>query len=146
MYFTPFGSTLYVLWQTFGSLVLLRGLEAVVATVAAEETGEALTVPFEAAVAFLLGSIAAVGVGAAATVLESRSGDSESFGCSDEKSSVKLDVSMKGEMKAETMGTHQPAVDGADMQRYILPVVGLCIYGRAMRRDCPAQLTSSCLA
>ena len=138
MYFTPFGSTLYVLWQTFGSFVLLRGLKAVVATAAAEETGEAFMVPFEAAVAFLLGSVAAVGAGVVATVLESRSGDSESFGCSAEKSSMKLDVSMKDEIEAKTVGTHQPAVDGAEMQRYILPVIGLCIYGRAMRPGCPA--------
>ena len=104
MYFTPSGSTLYDLWQTFGSLVLLRGLNAVVATAAAEETGEAFTVPFEAAVAFLLGSVAAVGAGVVAIVLGSRSGDSESFGCSAEKSSVKLYVSMKCVIEAKENG------------------------------------------
>ena len=113
------------------------------ATAAAEETCEAFTVPFEAAVAFLLDSIAAVGAGAAATVLESRSGDSESFGCSAEKSSVKLHVSVKCVTRIRAMGTHQPAVDGAEMQRYILPVIGSCIDGIP---SCPAQLTSSCLA
>ena len=71
--------------------MLLRGLVAVVATAAAEETEEAFTVPFEAAVVFACCSTATVGAGAAAPVLVSRSEASESFGCSAEKSPAKLD-------------------------------------------------------
>ena len=65
------------------------------ATAAAEETEVALTVPFEAAVAFALCSIALVAAGALAPVLVSRSDASESFGCSAEKSPGKQFVSIK---------------------------------------------------
>ena len=75
--------------------MLLRGLGAVVATAAAEETEVALTVPFEAAVAFVLCSIALVAAEALAPVLVSRSDASESFGCSAEKSPGKQFVSIK---------------------------------------------------
>ena len=61
-----------------GSFVLLRGLDGVVATAAAEERDEAFTVPFEAAVAFLIGSVAAVGTGAAAFGLSEFSAEKSS--------------------------------------------------------------------
>ena len=78
-----------------GSLVLLRGLDAVVAAAAAEETEVALTVPFKAAVAFALCSIAPVAAEALGPVLVSRSDASESFGCSAEKSPGKRIVRIK---------------------------------------------------
>lgn len=72
--------------------MLLRGLEAVLAAAAAEETEVALTVPFEAAVAFAL-----------AAVLVSRSDASGSFGCSSEKSPGKQLISIKHLMQCMAM-------------------------------------------
>ena len=81
------------LWHMFGSFVLLRALDAVVATAAAEERAEAFAVPLEAAVAFAFDSIAAVGAGAVGATTVCRPGESESesesLGCSAEKSSAK---------------------------------------------------------
>lgn len=81
----------------FGSFVLLRGLDTVVATAAAEERAEAFSVPLEAAVAFAFDPIAAVGAGAvgATTVCRPGESESESLGCSAEKSSAKPWVSIK---------------------------------------------------
>ena len=98
----------------FGSFVLLRALDAVVATAAAEERAEAFAVPLEAAVAFALDSIAAVGAGAVGATTVCRPGESESFGCSAEKSSAKPLVSIKhvnGAMAVWSVGTYQPAAD-----------------------------------
>lgn len=100
IFLSPSESVVYSLWHMCGSLVLLRGLDAVVAAAAAEETEVALTVPFEAAVAFALCSIAPVAAGALASVLVSRSDASESFGCSAEKSPGKQFVSIKDLMKS----------------------------------------------
>lgn len=75
--------------------MLLRALDAVVATAAAEERGEALTVPLEAVVAFVIGSVATVGAGAVGATTVSRPGASESFGCSAEKSSAKGLISIE---------------------------------------------------
>lgn len=72
-----------------GSFVLLRGVDAVVATGAAEETEEAFIVPLEAAVAFVLGPITAVGAGAVGASLVARPEVSELSGCSAERSSEK---------------------------------------------------------
>ena len=98
----PSGSVVYVLWHICGSLVLLRGLDAVVATAAAEEIEDAFTVPFEAAVAFLFGSTAAVAAGAVGATFVIRSEASESFGCSAEKSPAKNFISIKYMMEATT--------------------------------------------
>lgn len=95
MYVAPSGSVVYVLWHMFGSFVLLRALDAVVATAAAEERDDAFKVPFEAAVPFETGSIAAVGVGAVVTTPADRPEESESFGFSAEKSSAKRYVSIE---------------------------------------------------
>ena len=86
-----------------GSLVLLRGLEAVLAAAAAEETEVALTVPLEAAVAFALCSIALGVAEALAAVLVSRSDASGSFGCSAEKSPGKQLISIKHLMESLTV-------------------------------------------
>lgn len=102
MYVAPSGSVVYVLWHMFGSLVLLRRLDAVVATAAAEERDEAFTVPFEAVVAFTTGSAAAVGAGAAAAAAVGRPGASESSGFSAEKSSAKQLVSISHVIEATT--------------------------------------------
>lgn len=104
----PSGSVVYVLWHMFGSFVLLRGLDAVVATAAAEERDEAFTVPFEAAVVF------AIGTGALAAIPVGRPEVSESSGFSAEKSSAKRFVSIKHVIEATTVwsvGTYQPAAD-----------------------------------
>lgn len=114
MYVAPSESVVYDIWHTFGSFVLLRGLDAVVATAAAEETGEAFTVPFETVVKFLVDSIAAVGAGAVAAIPVSRPEASESSGCSAEKSSAKRFVSLQHRIEATTVwstGTYQPAAD-----------------------------------
>lgn len=112
MYMSPSGFVVYVLWHTFGSFVLLRALDAVVATAAAEERDEAFTVPFEAAVAFLIGSIAAVGPGAAAAIPVGTPEASESSGFSAEKSSAKQSISIKHvNTLIWAMGTYPPAVD-----------------------------------
>lgn len=108
MYVRPSGSVVYVLWHMFGSFVLLRALDAVVATAAAEERADAFAVPLEAAVAF----VAAVGAGAVGATTVCRPGESESFGCSAEKSSAKWLVSIKhvnGAMMVWSMSTYQPA-------------------------------------
>lgn len=100
----PSGSVVNVLWHMFGSFVLLRGLDAVVATAAAEEGEEALTVPFEAVVAFLIGSVATVGTAP----------ESESFGFSAETSSAKRFVSNMLVVESTTiwsMGTYHPVAD-----------------------------------
>lgn len=73
MYVRPSESVVHVLWHMFGSFVLLRALDAVVATAAAEEMAEAFAVPLEAVVAF----------------------EAESFGCSAEKSSARQLVSIQ---------------------------------------------------
>ena len=65
------------------------------ATAAAEETEVALTVPFEAEVAFVLCSIGLVAAGTLAPVLVSRSDASGSFGSSAEMSPGKQFVSIK---------------------------------------------------
>ena len=70
------------------------------ATAAAEETEVALTVPFEAAVAFVLCSIGLVAAGALAPVLVSRSDASGSFGSSAEMSPGKQFVSIKHLMES----------------------------------------------
>ena len=104
MFMPPSGSVVNVLWHMFGSFVLLRALDAVVATAAAEEGEEALTVPFEAVVAFLIGSVATVGTAP----------ESESIGLSAETSSAKWFVSIKLEIRAMTiwsMGTYHPVSD-----------------------------------
>lgn len=69
--------------------MLFRGLDAVVATAAAEEMEDAFTIPFEADVAFAVGSVSAIGSGA--VVAEA----SESFGFSAERSSPERFVSIK---------------------------------------------------
>lgn len=74
MYVAPSGSVVDGLWHMFGSFVLLRGLDAVVATAAAEEIGDPFTVPLEAVVELL--------------------GVSESFGFFAEKSPAVLLVSI----------------------------------------------------
>lgn len=102
MYVAPSEFVVDVLWHMFGSFVLLRGLDGVVATAAAEERDEAFTVPFEAAVAFLVGSVAAVGAGAAAAILDERPAASESPEFSAEKSSAKRFVSIKRVIEATT--------------------------------------------
>lgn len=79
----------------FGSFVLLRALDAVVATAAAEERAEAFAVPLEAVVAFETGSVAAVAAGAVGATTVSRPESSESFGFSAEKSSAKRLVSIQ---------------------------------------------------
>ena len=89
MYVAPSGSVVCVLWHMCGSFVLLRGLDAVVATEAAEETDEAFTVPLEAAVAFVLGPVAAVGAGAVGASLIAWPEVSDLSGCSAEWSSEK---------------------------------------------------------
>ena len=83
--------------------MLLRGLEAVLAAAAAEETEVALTVPFEAAVAFALCSIALGAAEAPAAVLVSKSDASGSFGCSSEKSPGKQLISIKHLMPCMAM-------------------------------------------
>ena len=87
----------------FGSFVPLRALDTVVATAAAEETEEALTVPFEAAVAFAIGSVAAVGAGSVAAISVDRGEGSVSSGFSLEKSSAKRFVSNKHVGEARTV-------------------------------------------
>ena len=73
------------------------------AAAAAEETEVALTVSFEAAVAFALCSIA-LGVGEAlAAVLVSRSDASGSFGCSAEKSPRKQLINIQHLMESMTV-------------------------------------------
>ena len=94
MWETPSEFALCSMWHMCGSFVLLSGLEAVVAMAAAEDRDEAFAVPFEAAVPFAFGSTAAVGTGAVAAALVSRSEASESFGCSAEKSPAELRVSI----------------------------------------------------
>ena len=139
IYVTPSESVVDVLWHIFGSFVLLRGLDGVVATAAAEERDEAFTVPFEAAVAFLIGSIAAVGTGAAA------SGLSE---FSVEKSSAKWFVSIKRVIEATiiwSMGTYQPAVDRAKLQTQFFPMTESRIHRIALRPNCLVQANSVCL-
>ena len=90
MYFAPSGSVVYVLWHMFGSFVLLRGLDAVVATAAAEEVGDPFTVPLEAVVELFDGSVAATEAGAVDGTSVCVLDVSESFGFSAEKSSVVL--------------------------------------------------------
>ena len=120
-YVEPWGSVVYVLWHMFGSFVLLRGLDAVVATASAEEMEEAFAVPLEPAVAFAIVSVAAVGADAdavAATTV-SRPEASESPGFSAEKSSAKRFVSPEYVIEATTLrstGTYQPAADRAKLQ------------------------------
>ena len=101
MYFAPSGSEVYVLWHMFGSFVLLRGLDAVVATAAAEEVGDPFTVPLEALVELFDGSVAPTETGAvggtSACVLEV----SESSGSSAERSSAVLLVSIYYVMRAD---------------------------------------------
>ena len=97
---SPSESTVYSLWHMCGSLVLLRGWDAVLATAAAEETEVALTVPFEAEVAFALCSIALVAAGALAPVLVSRSDASGSFESSAEISPGKQFVSIMHVMES----------------------------------------------
>lgn len=92
----------------FGSFVLLRALDAVVATAAAEERAEAFTVPLEAVVALETGSIAAVGAGAVGATIVSRPGTSESFGCSAEKSSARQLISIHHINGATEGGLHKP--------------------------------------
>ncbi len=101
----PSESVVYFTWHMCGSFVLLRGLDAVVATAAAEETGDAFAVPFEAAVAFVFGSIAAVGAGAVATMLEDRLESSESLGCSADNSPAKRFLSIKYVVEATMVWT-----------------------------------------
>ena len=103
MYMLPSGFAVYVLWHMFGSFVLLRALDAVVATASAEEREEAFIVPFEAVVAFLLGSVTAVGPGAVSAILVETLGSSESSGLSSEKSSVKRSISIKHVMEEATL-------------------------------------------
>lgn len=80
---TPSESAVYVLWHMFGSFVLFRTLDAVVAMAAAEEIGEAFTVSLEVLVAL----VAAVGAGAVAASPVGRPEESDSSGFSAEKSS-----------------------------------------------------------
>ncbi len=101
----PSESVVYFAWHMCGSFVLLRGLDAVVAAEAAEETGDAFAVPFEAAVAFVFGSTAAVGAGAVAIVLEDRLESSESSGCSAEKSPAERVLSIKHGVEATIVWT-----------------------------------------
>ena len=82
MYIAPSGSVVCVLWHMFGSFVLLRGLDAVVATAAAEEIGDPFTVPLEAVVELFDGSVAANGTGAVCGISVCEIGVSESFGSS----------------------------------------------------------------
>ena len=89
MYVAPSGSVVCVLWHMCGSFVLLRGLEAVVATRIAEETDEAFTVPLEDAVAFVFGPVAAADAGAVGASLVARPALSELSECSAERSSGK---------------------------------------------------------
>ena len=102
MYFAPSSSVVYVLWHMFGSFVLLRGLEAVVATAAAEEIGDPFTVPLEAVVEFVDGSVAAAETGAVGDISVSGLGVSESFGSSAEVSSAVLLVSIYYVIRAVT--------------------------------------------
>ena len=85
---------MYVLWHMFGSFVLLRGLEAVVATAAAEEIGDPFIVPLEAVVEFVDGSVAATETGVVSGISVCVLEESESFGFSAEKSSAVLLVSI----------------------------------------------------
>ena len=78
----------------FGSFVLLRGLEAVVATAAAEEVGDPFTVPLEAVVELFDGSVAATETGALGGISACVLGVSESSAFSAEKSSAVLLVSI----------------------------------------------------
>ena len=94
MYVAPSGSVVYVLWHMFGSFVLLRGLDTMVATAAAEEIGDPFTVPLEAVVKFTVGSVAATGTGTVAGIFVCGLGLSESFGFSAEKSSAIFLVSI----------------------------------------------------
>ena len=102
MYFAPSSSSVYVLWHMFGSFVLLRGLEAVVATAAAEEIGDPFIVPFEAVVEFVDGSVAATETGAVGDMSVCVLGVPESSESSAERSSGALFVSIYYEMRAVT--------------------------------------------
>ena len=102
MYFAPSESVVYVLWQTFGSFVLLRRLDAVVATAAAEEVDDPFIVSLEAAVEFFDGSVAAPEAGAVGGISVCELGVSESFGFSAEKSSAVFLVSMYHAIRAVT--------------------------------------------
>ena len=102
MYISPSGSVVYVLWHMFGSFVLLRELEAVVATGAAEEIGDPFTVPLEAVVEFFDGSVAAAETGAVGGTSVCALGVSESSGSSAERSSAVLFVSIYYVIRAVT--------------------------------------------
>ena len=148
MYVSPSGSVVYSTWHMFGSFVLLRALDAVVATAAADESDEALTVPFEAVVALEVVPTAAVGAAAIAAVPVARPESSDSSGFSAEKSSARRPVSIKHVVEAATarsMGTHQPAAERAKLQTKILPTTSTGIHGKALRPSCPSQ-HNSCLA
>ena len=109
---SPSESASYVLWHMFGSFVLLRGLDAVVATASAEEIDEAFAVPLEAVVAFVFDPVAAVAAGAVAAIPVVRLESSESSGFSAEKSSAKLFVGIDSVIEAaivRSMGTYQSA-------------------------------------
>ena len=90
MYVAPSGSVVYVLWHMFGSFVLLRELDTVVATAAAEEVGDPFIVSLEAVVEFFGGSVAAPETGTVGGTSVCVLGVSESFGFSAEKSSAVL--------------------------------------------------------
>lgn len=108
MYVSPSGSVVYSTWHMFGSFVLLRALDAVVATAAAEESDEALTVPFEAVVALEVVPTAAVGAAAVAAVPVARPESSDSSGFSAEKSSARRPVSIKQRQPGQWVHTSLP--------------------------------------
>lgn len=83
--------------------MLLSGLDAVVATAAAEEIGEAFTVPLEAVVASAVGSVAATDADAIVAMPVCGLGASDWSGFSAEKSSAKRFVSIKYVIEAMTV-------------------------------------------
>ena len=129
--------------------MLLRELDTVVATAAAEEADEAFAVPFEAAVAFAADCTPAVGTGAVAARLVSSSGVSESFGCSAEKSSTEQFISFDHAVAAATIGTrntYQPAVDRTELQMHSLLCIAPCINKKVVRPSYAVHSNAFCSA